>query len=66
MSDWSKVYITNQFHRAEIVIAVLEDHDIAASMIDKRDSSYLFGDIEVFVHDKDIEKAKALITENEL
>jgi transposase InsO family protein len=66
MSDWSKVYITNQFHRAEIVIAVLEDHGIEASMIDKRDSSYLFGDIEVFVQEKDIEAARALITDNDL
>ena len=66
MKDWSKIYITDQFHRAEIVIAVLEDHDIEASMIDKRDSSYLFGDIEVFVQEKDIEQAKKIILENEL
>ena len=66
MKDWSKIYITDQFHRAEIVIAVLEDYDIEASMIDKRDSSYLFGDIEVFVQEKDIEQAKKIILENEL
>ena len=66
MKDWSKIYITDQFRRAEIVIAVLEDHDIEASMIDKRDSSYLFGDIEVFVQEKDIEQAKKIILENEL
>jgi len=66
LKDWSKIYITDQFHRAEIVIAVLEDHDIEASMIDKRDSSYLFGDIEVFVQEKDIEQAKKIILENEL
>jgi len=66
LEDWSKIYITNLFHRAEIVIAVLEDHGIEASMIDKRDSSYLFGDIEVFVHAANIEQAKKIILENEL
>ncbi|MFM7217465.1 MAG: putative signal transducing protein [Bacteroidota bacterium] len=64
--DWVRAYITNQPHRAEIVVAVLEDHDIEAHMIDKRDSSYLFGDIEVFVHPKDLEASSRLINENEL
>jgi hypothetical protein len=64
--DWKRTYITNQPHRAEIVMAVLEDHGIEAHMVDKRDSSYLFGDIEIFVLDKDLESSTRLITENEL
>jgi len=66
MKDWEKIYITGQPHRAEIVLAVLEDHGIEAHLIDKRDSSYLFGDVEVYVRPADVEKSRQLITENEL
>lgn len=66
MDNWEKVYITGQLHQAEIVKAVLEDHDIEASIIDKRDSSYLFGDAEVYVQQKDVAEARRLITENQL
>ncbi|MFM2134810.1 MAG: hypothetical protein RL021_210 [Bacteroidota bacterium] len=66
MSDWEKIYITGQQHQAEIVLAVLEDHGIEAYLIDKRDSSYLFGDIEIYVRPADIEKARTLITDNQL
>lgn len=66
MDNWEKVYITGQLHQAEIVKAVLEDHDIEASIIDKRDSSYLFGDAEVYVQQKDAAEARRIITENQL
>jgi hypothetical protein len=66
MKDWEKIYIAAQVHRAEIVKAVLEDHEIEAHLIDKRDSSYLFGDVEVYVRPADVEAARKLITENEL
>jgi type III secretory pathway lipoprotein EscJ len=66
MKDWEKIYIAGQLHQAEIVKAVLEDHEIEASIIDKRDSSYLFGDAEVYVQQKDVAEARRIITENQL
>ncbi|MEY4594826.1 MAG: hypothetical protein RIQ47_1236 [Bacteroidota bacterium] len=66
MKDWEKIYIAGQLHQAEIVKAVLEDHEIEASIIDKRDSSYLFGDVEVYVQQKDVAEARRIITENQL
>ena len=66
MKDWEKVYITAHQHQAEIVLAVLEDHGIEAHLIDKRDSSYLFGDIEIYVRPANIEEARKIITENNL
>lgn len=66
MKDWEKVYMTGQQHQAEIVLAVLEDHGIEAYLIDKRDSSYLFGDIEIYVRPTDREESRKLITENKL
>lgn len=49
MENWSKIYATNKFHEAEIVKAVLEDHDIAAVILNKKDSSYHFGFFEIHV-----------------
>jgi hypothetical protein len=66
MKDWEKIYIAGQLHQAEIVVAVLEDHEIEASIVDKRDSSYLFGDVEVYVQQKDVAEARRIITENQL
>lgn len=48
-SNWQKVYITNLHYRAEIVKAVLTEHDIPSVIVDKQDSAYHFGHIEVYV-----------------
>lgn len=66
MHDLEKIYIAGQIHLAEIVIAVLADHGILAHLIDKRDSSYLFGDVEVYVKPEDVAEARKIITENAL
>jgi hypothetical protein len=48
-SNWQKVYTTDLHYRAEIVKAVLAEHDIQAVVVDKQDSAYHFGHIEVYV-----------------
>lgn len=66
MKDWVRVYFTDQIHRAEIVKAVLEENEIQSVLIDKRDSNYLFGDIELFVSEKDAALAGVIIQQHEL
>lgn len=66
MNDWVKVYSAGRAHQAEIVLAVLEDHGIEGSMIDKKDSSYLFGEIEVYVKQEQAQAARKIIEENQL
>ena len=48
-SNWQQVYTTDLHYRAEIVKAVLAEHDIHAVIVDKQDSAYHFGHIEVYV-----------------
>ena len=43
MKHWRQVYKDKQVHRATIVRDVLEDRNIEAMMIDKKDSMYGFG-----------------------
>ena len=59
--DWIRVYSSNKVHIIEILKQVLSDGGIKAMTIDKRDSAYLFGDIELYVKNDDVMKAKVLI-----
>ena len=43
MAYWQQVYKDKQVHRASIVRDVLEDRNIEAMMVDKKDSMYGFG-----------------------
>ncbi|KPL15286.1 MAG: hypothetical protein AMS23_03940 [Bacteroides sp. SM1_62] len=61
---WIRVYTTIQMFRAEIFKRVLADHDIEAVIINKMDSSYkTFGEIEVYVKNDHVIKAKLLAKE---
>ena len=59
--DWIRVYFSNKVHIIEILKQVLSDDGIKAMTIDKRDSAYLFGDIELYVKNDDVIRAKKII-----
>jgi hypothetical protein len=47
---WSQVYSTTESFHAEMIKQMLEDNEIPASLINKKDSNaFLIGDIEVYV-----------------
>lgn len=67
MSDtWKKVYTSQQFIKSEIVRQVLVDHEIEAVLMNKQDSSYKFGNVEIYVHPDNFDQAIAIIIQNEL
>ncbi len=49
MNNWRSVYKDNREHRATIVRDVLMDRDIDAVLVNKKDSPYGFGYLEVQV-----------------
>ncbi|MDD2635649.1 MAG: DUF2007 domain-containing protein [Bacteroidales bacterium] len=59
------VYATGTEYLAELLKQVLEDNDINVFVFNRQDSSYRFGDIEVYVNSKDFEKAKLICVEFE-
>jgi hypothetical protein len=61
--DWVQVYSTNLMFQAEIFKQVLADHKIEAVILNKKDSSYKFGEIEVYVKNDHVMKAKMLAKE---
>ena len=63
---WVIAYTTRQAYQAEIFKEVLSDHGIVAQIMNKMDRTYQsFGDIEVYVPDTHILKAKNLAEEFE-
>lgn len=60
-SDKVLIYTSDKSFRVEIIKQLLADNNIKAFSINKRDSSYLFGDIELYVYRDDVIRAKMLI-----
>jgi len=68
-ANWVKIYSTTQLHKAQIVKAVLEDHDIQTTEINKMDSMHVHlfvGEIELFVEKNKTIRANHLITKHNL
>lgn len=65
-NNWTKVYTTQDPITAEIIKQGLIENDIAAVIMNKKDSSYqTFGIIEVLVNKKDFDAADAYIKSTE-
>lgn len=61
MEDWVKVYSSDKKYKVNLLKGVLAENDIESSDINKKDSSFLIGSIEIYVHQDDAEKARELI-----
>jgi len=64
-SDLVHIYSSGQVYKAELVKQMLADHNISAFQVNKQDSAYKFGEIEIFVDRDDVIRAKMLIREFE-
>jgi hypothetical protein len=63
---WQKIYSSGYEHKVEIVKAVLKDRDIDSVIVNKKDSAYLFGDLELYVHADQVIRAKRIINDETL
>ncbi|HNZ43531.1 MAG TPA: DUF2007 domain-containing protein [Bacteroidales bacterium] len=59
--DWVLVFETNKDIEAEMVRGMLEENDISVFVINKKDSAYLFGNIELYVLPENLLVAKTYI-----
>ena len=60
-SNWILVHTTNKEYLAEMISQLLTDNWIESAIINKKDSNYLFGDIEIYTRPDNVIKAKLLI-----
>ena len=64
--DWVLVYTANKKYNADVLEEIFNDYDIKSIAINKKDSLYVtIGNIEIYVHKDNEEKAKELIKEFE-
>ncbi|MDA3890648.1 MAG: DUF2007 domain-containing protein [Salinivirgaceae bacterium] len=61
--DWAIAYSTGQLYLAEMVKDILEDNQMEVVLMNKQDTFYHFGEIEVYVRPEDIIRAKFIIKE---
>lgn len=64
MDKWVQVYKSDNLYRAEIVKAVLEDKDIPAVLVNKKDRIYHLGYYEVHVGGDHVLKAIKIISDD--
>ena len=64
-SNLVNIFSTDKVYQAELIRQMLADHHIHSFMINKQDSAYKFGDIEIFVHRDHVIRAKMLIRDFE-
>ena len=59
---WVVAYSFSDSVQAELSKQMLEEHDIACVLINKRDSAYnSFGEIELFVKEDDLLKSRTML-----
>mgnify|MGYP000889802001 FL=1 len=61
MEGWTLVYSGNRIQEVEFIKELLEENDILSVIVNKHDSVYLIGDIELYVPFDDAFGASQLI-----
>ncbi len=64
--DFTLIYTSTKPLEIAAAISLLEVQDIPAYKINKKDSSYIFGEIELYVSADLVDRAKRILTENDL
>ena len=57
------VYSSSQLYEAEMIKSLLADNDIECVIMNKQDSAYMFGEIDIYVPTDKAFTAKQLILE---
>ena len=63
MEEWIKIYSFDSQYQAEMSKDLLEQNDVKAVIINAKDSLFLLGEYELYVHSSDEKKAISIINE---
>lgn len=63
---WTNIYTSTNFYQAEILRQALEANGIDAVLLNKKDSSYQFGEVQVMVPADDVAAATEIIIQQNL
>ncbi len=62
--DWVKLVSLGNRQKADILLTLLESEGISAVLLNKQDSVYNFGEVELYCHGKDALRALEIIEFN--
>jgi len=65
-TDFCLLFASNRPLEIEAASAALMDEDIPSFQINKRDTSYIFGEIELYVRKTDFDRAISILKEHSL
>ena len=65
-SDWQLVYSSPQPHLIEIAKNLLAENNIENFLVDKRDSSFTMGELELYVKPTNVMRAKFILEKNNI
>ncbi|MGB4398216.1 MAG: DUF2007 domain-containing protein [Daejeonella sp.] len=65
-AGWIKIYTAADFFKSELVRQVLIDNEIEAIIMNKQGFPYRIGEVEVYIHENNFQKALEIIIQNEL
>jgi len=60
--NWEKVYTAAKAYEIEIIKGLLAENNIESVDLSTKDSSFLFGSIDLYVHKDDLTKASDIIS----
>lgn len=63
--NWTQVYSSSQQYQIELIRGLLKEHDIESVTMNKQDSFYHFGSIELYVNVEDAFRAKQIIEKHQ-
>jgi hypothetical protein len=61
MEGWTCIFSSVHIHETEMMRAILQENQIDAIVVNKQDSVYLFGEIELYVRFEDAFIANQII-----
>ena len=61
-NEWVIVYSTSDVFQAEVIKEMLLSNSIDAISMNQKDSSYHFGSVNIYTKEKDMKKAKEIIS----
>jgi len=60
--NWTKIFVSTNPNLVDLLVILLKEKEIIAVPINKQDSTYtIFGNIELYVKDRDVEESKEII-----
>lgn len=64
-SNWALIFTTADQFKVELFKGLLEENNIGSVVMNKQDSSYHFGEFELYVTADDVVKAKRILSAQE-